>query len=110
MKKLIFCVLMTLAGASNAQMLNERGCQLYATVAASGAAERMGKLKKGETLKQLEAAGYKAEAPGRAWELFERAVRMAKYSTKDEQATYEAEYIACLKAGGSVDKLLPEKI
>lgn len=101
---------MTLSGASFAQTFNERGCQLYATVAASGAAERMGKIKKGDTLKSLEAAGYKEDAPGRAWELFERAVRMAQYSKKNEQETFEAEYLACLKAGGSVDKLIPEKI
>lgn len=110
MKKLIFCVLMALSSASFAQTFSEAGCQLYATVAASGASERMGKIKKGETLKTLEQAGYKVDAPGRVWELFERAVRMAQYSKKDEQATFEAAYIACLAAGGSVDKLIPEKI
>lgn len=110
MTKLIATIVLLISSASYAQSFSQEGCQLFGSVAAGSAAERIGQVPKGQTMKSLEQMLPRASDPGNAYDAFDSVFNKYKFNKVTPQKAFEVEFKHCLEVGGDISKLTTPKI
>jgi hypothetical protein len=110
MTKLIATLVLLISTSSYAQSFNQAGCQLFGSVAAGSAAERLGKVPKGQTFKALEEMLPRDSDPGNAYEAFDSVFNKYKFKKTTPEKAFEIEFKHCLETGGDISKLTTPKI